>query len=180
MTETDHQLIRPHAVLIPVPAQGHVNPMFKLAKLLHRRGFHITFVNTDFNHRRLLRSRGASSLQGLSTFQFASIPDGLPPSDEDATQDPVQLALAINTKFLAPFRELVQRLNDSASNDYTCPPVTCIVSDAVLRFTLEVAEELGIPNVQFWTPSACGVLSYAYTLKLIENGLVPQKGNSHF
>jgi hypothetical protein len=28
--------------------------MLKLAKLLHARGFHVTFVNTEFNHRRLL------------------------------------------------------------------------------------------------------------------------------
>ncbi|KAL3504754.1 hypothetical protein ACH5RR_034595 [Cinchona calisaya] len=172
---------RPHAVMIPVPAQGHVNPMLKLAKLLHNRGFHITFVNTDFNHRRLLKSRGASFLRGLKTFNYASIPDGMPLSNEDATQDPAQLALAIDTKFLAPFRSLVHRINEeSASSDNIIsppPPVTCIVSDAVLSFTLEIAEELCIPNVQFWTPSACGVLSYAYTLKVIENGLVPQKDN---
>ncbi|TVU13631.1 hypothetical protein EJB05_37051, partial [Eragrostis curvula] len=39
----------PHAVCMPYPAQGHVTPMFKLAKLLHARGFHITFVNTEYN-----------------------------------------------------------------------------------------------------------------------------------
>ena len=36
----------PHAVCVPFPAQGHVNPMLKLAKLLNYKGFHITFVNT--------------------------------------------------------------------------------------------------------------------------------------
>lgn len=33
-------------------------------------GFHITFVNTDYNHRRLPKSRGHESLKGLPTFRF--------------------------------------------------------------------------------------------------------------
>ncbi|CAL5374843.1 unnamed protein product [Camellia sinensis] len=77
----------PHAVCIPVPAQGHVNPMLKLAKLLHYRGFHITFVNTEYSHERLLRSRGTNAVHGLPDFQFETIPDGLPPSEADSTQD---------------------------------------------------------------------------------------------
>ncbi|CAL5035010.1 unnamed protein product [Urochloa decumbens] len=59
---------RVHAVCMPYPAQGHVTPMLKLAKLLHARGFHVTFVNTEFNHRRLLRSRGAASLASVPEY----------------------------------------------------------------------------------------------------------------
>ncbi|GFZ01197.1 UDP-glucosyl transferase 85A2 [Actinidia rufa] len=70
---------KPHAVCIPYPAQGHINPVLKLAKLLHSKGFHITFVNTEYNHKRLLRSRGPAALAGLPDFRFDSIPDGLPP-----------------------------------------------------------------------------------------------------
>lgn len=39
---------------IPYPQQGHINPMMQLAKLLHSRGFLITFVNTDFSRRHLV------------------------------------------------------------------------------------------------------------------------------
>ncbi|MFQ6623616.1 hypothetical protein Gotur_004317, partial [Gossypium turneri] len=78
-------LIKSHAVCLPFPAQGHVNPMMQLAKLLHSRGFHITFVNTEFNHRRLIRSRGEEAVKGLPDFRFEAIPDGLQPSDSDAT-----------------------------------------------------------------------------------------------
>ncbi|KAI4963625.1 hypothetical protein ZWY2020_011276 [Hordeum vulgare] len=79
---------RPHAVLIPYPAQGHVTPLLNLAKVLHSRGFYVTFVNSEYNHRRLLRSRGEDSLAGLDDFRFETIPDGLPRIDnEDVTQD---------------------------------------------------------------------------------------------
>ncbi|RHN48828.1 putative 7-deoxyloganetin glucosyltransferase [Medicago truncatula] len=37
----------------PFPAQAHINPMLKLAKLLHfKGGFHVTFVHTEYNHKR--------------------------------------------------------------------------------------------------------------------------------
>ncbi|PRQ21843.1 putative 7-deoxyloganetin glucosyltransferase [Rosa chinensis] len=78
---------KPHAVCIPYPAQGHINPMLKLAKLLHHKGFHITFVNIEYNHKCLLNSRGPNALDGLPSFQFKTIPDGLPSTDSNATQD---------------------------------------------------------------------------------------------
>ncbi|KAL8459188.1 hypothetical protein ACS0TY_036600 [Phlomoides rotata] len=41
---------------------GHINPMYKLAIILHHKGFHITFVLTDYNHKRLLQSLGTAAL----------------------------------------------------------------------------------------------------------------------
>lgn len=167
-------LDKPHAVCIPYPAQGHINPMLKLAKLLHFKGFHITFVLTEFNHRRLLKSRGPGSLTGLSSFRFETIPDGLPPSDPDATQDIVSLCESTSINCLVPFRELLLKLNSSSSSGV--PPVNCVVSDGIMSFTLTAAEELGIPEVLFWTTSACGFMAYTQYQKLIEMGLVPLKG----
>uniref|UniRef100_A0A6N2MXX4 anthocyanidin 3-O-glucosyltransferase n=1 Tax=Salix viminalis TaxID=40686 RepID=A0A6N2MXX4_SALVM len=166
---------KPHAVCVPFPAQGHINPMLKLAKLLHFKGFHITFVNTDYNHRRLLKSRGSSSLDGFPDFQFMTIPDGFPPSDmADATQHIPSLCECTSSTCLAPFRDLIARLNSSG----TVPQVTCVVSDACMSFTLDAAEEFGIPEALFWTPSACGVLGYAHYRSLIERGLTPLKDAS--
>ncbi|KAI7996982.1 7-deoxyloganetin glucosyltransferase [Camellia lanceoleosa] len=67
----------PHAVCIPCPTQDHINPMLKLAKLLDHKGIHNTFVNTEFNHRRLLKSQGHHSLSDTASFCFETIPDGL-------------------------------------------------------------------------------------------------------
>ncbi|XP_055833835.1 7-deoxyloganetin glucosyltransferase-like isoform X2 [Solanum dulcamara] len=165
MKQTEEsKLSKPHAVCIPFPAQGHINPMLKLAKLLHIRGFNITFVNTDFNHRRLLKSRGPNSLDGLPSFRFESIPDGLPPSNEDATQDVTSLCEACKKSCLVPFRELVTRLNDNSN----FPSITCIVSDTAMSFTQQVCEELGVPNVGFWTASGCSLWAFTQYPKLVE------------
>ncbi|KAJ8432023.1 hypothetical protein Cgig2_026726 [Carnegiea gigantea] len=162
---------KPHFVCIPYPAQGHINPMMQLAKILHSRNFHITFVHTEFNRNRLLRSAGPNALDGLPSFRFEAIPDGLPPTDADATQDTPSLCRSTELHCLRPFVDLLRRLNRSG-----VPPVRCIVSDVAMFFTLDAAEELGVPEVMLWTASTCGLQGYALYDRLIQLGLVPFKG----
>ncbi|PSS07864.1 7-deoxyloganetin glucosyltransferase [Actinidia chinensis var. chinensis] len=169
---------RPHAVCFPMPVQGHVIPFLTLAKLLHLRGFHITFVNTEFNHKRLLKSRGPTALDGLSDFRFVTIPDGLPPLEDTNTgKDPFSLCFSSQKNFLGPFRELLAGLNDTASSGV--PPVSCLVTDGILTCTLTAAEELGIPRVIFWTLAACGFLGYKKYSQLIEQGIIPLKDETY-
>ncbi|XP_059653293.1 7-deoxyloganetin glucosyltransferase-like [Cornus florida] len=168
---------KPHAVCIPYPAQGHINPMMKLAKVLHYRGFHITFVHTEFNHKRLLKSRGPNSLDGFPDFRFETIPDGLPLSDADATQDLPSLCESTSKTCLKPFCNLISKLNDLLSSNI--PPVSCIVADGCMSFTVKAAEKFGIPEVLFWTPSACGFLGHTQYSRLVERGLIPLKDVSY-
>jgi hypothetical protein len=75
------------AVCIPCPSQSHIKALLQFAKLLHSKGFYITFVNTEFNHQRFLKSRSLKFLDGFPDFQFKTILDSLPPSDSNTTQD---------------------------------------------------------------------------------------------
>lgn len=168
---------RPHAVVIPCPFQSHIKANLKLAKLLHHRGFFITFVNTEFNHKRLLRSRGSDSLDGSPDFRFETIPDGLPPSETDASQDRLAVGKAVLTNFLTPFLDLIGKLNSSLCS--RVPPVTCIVSDGFMPFTIKAAEELGLPVVVSFTMSACGVMAFKQFRALMERGLIPLKDESY-
>ncbi|KAF8095490.1 hypothetical protein N665_0331s0010 [Sinapis alba] len=163
-----------HAVCIPYPAQGHINPMLKVAKLLHARGFHVTFVDTDYNHRRILRSRGLHALDGLTSFRFETIPDGLPWTDVDAKQDMLKLIDSTMNKCLSPFKDLLTRLTSGSD----VPPVSCIVSDASMSFTIEAAEELEVPVVLLWTNSATALILYLHYQILIEKGIIPLKDES--
>ncbi|KAH7835226.1 hypothetical protein Vadar_024126 [Vaccinium darrowii] len=169
---------KPHAVCIPYPAQGHINPMLKLSKLLHSKGFHITFVNTEYNHRRLLKTGGPHSLDGLPDFRFETIPDGLPPTvDTDVTQDIPALCLSTSKTCLPHFRELLYKLNDPVlSNGW--PPVTCIVSDGCMSFTVKAAEEFGVPEALFWTTSGGAFLGYTKYKDLVGKGLAPLQDES--
>ncbi|XP_027179347.1 7-deoxyloganetin glucosyltransferase-like [Coffea eugenioides] len=173
---------KPHAVCIPHPSQSHIGAMLKLAKLLHHKGFYITFVHTEYNYKRLLKSRGPKSLDGSPDFKFETIPDGLPPAEnDDVTQDVFQLFLSTAKNFYRPFVDLIRRLNNKASVDDEFPPVTFIISDAVMStFTVKAAEELGIPDVLFWTMSALTVMCFSQFPQLRERGYTPLKDASCF
>uniref|UniRef100_A0A6N2KTD7 Anthocyanidin 3-O-glucosyltransferase n=1 Tax=Salix viminalis TaxID=40686 RepID=A0A6N2KTD7_SALVM len=163
--EADHSM--PHIVLIPCPLQSHIKTMLKLAKLFHSKGFHITFVNTEFNHKRFLKSRGPDALDGLPNFRFETIPDGLPPSHIDATQEIDSITMAVENNMLAPFKDLLAKLVN--------PAVTCIVSDAFMPFTITAAEEAGLKVVMFVSMSACGYMGYKQLHSLKEKGFFPLK-----
>ena len=147
---------KPHAVVIPSPFQGHIKAMLKFAKLLHCKGLHITFVNTEFNHKRILRSGGPVALDNLPGFHFETIPDGLPPSDIDATQDIPSLCVALNKNFLAPFKDLLVRLRNTVSENN--PPVTSIVSDPFAPFSIQAGEDVGLPVVMYAIYCECNWL----------------------
>jgi hypothetical protein len=169
---------QPHAVCLPYPAQGHITPMLNVAKLLHARGFHVTFVNTEYNQARLVRTRGAAAVAGLQGFRFATIPDGLPPSeDDDVTQDIPSLCKSTTETCLGPFRRLLAELNDAATGH---PPVTCVVSDVVMGFSIDAVKELGLPYVQLWTASAISFLGYHHYRLLKSRGHAPLKSSCAF
>ncbi len=169
---------RLHAVLIPYPAQGHVTPLLHLAKVLHSRGFHVTFVNSEYNHHRLLRSRGTGALAGLDDFRFETIPDGLPPPSESDNDDVTQDIPTVCTSFLthgpAAFGALLARLNSEPGT----PPVSCVIPDGVMSFAQRVASDMGILAPAFWTTSACGFMGYLHYAELIDRGYVPLKGST--
>ncbi|KAL5809203.1 hypothetical protein ACOSQ3_029894 [Xanthoceras sorbifolium] len=157
------QIHAPHVVFLPFPAQGHIKPMMKLAKLLNHAKFQVTFVNTDHNHDRLMNTMSYTDLTSFynrfPTFLFRSIPDGLQPDHpRSAVSKPA-------------FRRL---LMSSSSETGRWQPPTCIIADGIMSFVaIEVAEELGIPIITFRTYSATCSWTYFHLLKLIEEEQVP-------
>lgn len=176
---------KPHAVCIPAPGQSHIKAMLKLAKLLHHNGFHITFVNTESNHnlhrQADLGQNSSTNNQNLpANFQFRTISDGLPPSSTQ--QDTSSRVDSITTKMLLPFLKLLRKLNDEStaatSSNFSTPPVTHIVSDGFMPFTITAGDELGIPVILFFTISASVFMSNKHLHALMEKlDLPPAKGS---
>ncbi|KAF7803732.1 7-deoxyloganetin glucosyltransferase-like [Senna tora] len=171
---------KPHVVMTPFPVQGHLNSFLRLAKLLHSRGFFVTFVHTEFNHTRLLNSRGSHALDGLPDFRFETIPDGLPPSHANASQDIASLCESTTNNCLLPFQKLLERLNQNAStSNGLVPPVTCLVSDIVMTFTIEAAEQLGLPIAIYWSASAVSYAGVWHYRTLLDKAIIPFKDESY-
>lgn len=164
--------VKAHAVCIPCAAQGHINSMLKFAKLLHFKGFHITFVHTQSSYSRILEASGPSSLKGLPDFQFKSIPDGLSASESLANAEDMSKVTHINRFRLSEtLRDFLKNLKESAEE----PEVTCIVSDTYMSFTLDVSAEFGLPNLSYCSLSACGFMGFFAIKELIDRGIVPLK-----
>ncbi|XP_074273664.1 7-deoxyloganetin glucosyltransferase-like [Silene latifolia] len=160
-----------HVVMVPFPAQSHIKAMLKLAKILNSKGLHITFVNTEHNHRCLLNSWGPDSLVGTPSFRFETFPDGLPPTDTQAPRPTRQLVPALEYKCREPFLKLLIKINEPSSGS---PPITLLISDALIPFALDVAKDLGDCPVAFFAPiSAFSYLAYSQFDTLRDRGIVP-------
>uniref|UniRef100_A0ACD5YVW6 Uncharacterized protein n=1 Tax=Avena sativa TaxID=4498 RepID=A0ACD5YVW6_AVESA len=164
---------RPHAVVVPYPCSGNINPALQLARLLYLQGVYVTFVNTEHNHRRVEATEGAEALRGRDDgFRFETIPDGL--SDEERSADDYGLALsmAVSSRCAAPLRELIARLNRTAG----VPPVTCVVPTFLMSFALDVARELGLESMLLFGCSAAALMGHARLRELRDKGYFPIKG----
>ncbi|KAL5080306.1 hypothetical protein RYX36_008727 [Vicia faba] len=80
--------------------------------------------------------------------------------------------------FHQSFGELLARLHDSSIAGIV-PPVTCLVSDCCMPFTIQAAEQHALPILLFFPASACALLSILHSRTLIEKGLIPLKDESY-
>ncbi|KAG2638443.1 hypothetical protein PVAP13_2NG594700 [Panicum virgatum] len=160
----------------PLPGAGPREPVPEAGQGPARARLPRHFVHTEYNHGRL-RARGASAFDaGDEGLRFETIPDGLPPSDLDATQDIWALCEATRRTGPAAVRGLVERLNRTDG----VPPVSCVVADGAMGYVVHVAKEMGLPAYLFFTPSGCGFLAYLNFDQLVKRGYVPFKDESCF
>lgn len=168
----------PHAVVVPFPAQGHVNAMINLAQLLAIRGFFITFVNTEWIQKRTVEaSRNAKSIvcgddleseQLRSRVRILCMPDGLPP-DHGRTSNLGELFVALQK--LGPALE--DLLRSAEENSPSFPPITFIITDPTMSCTEHVATSIKVPRVIFWPVCAAISISQCYASFLMSERYIP-------
>ncbi|KAL6318655.1 hypothetical protein AAG906_001128 [Vitis piasezkii] len=157
---------RPHVLIIPLPAQGHVAPLMKLAHRISDHGIKITFVNSDFIHAKLLAALPHEA-EARSGIGLASIPDGLDPGD--GRKNMLKLTESISRVMPGHLKDLIEKVNRSNDDEQ----ITCVIADITLeRWPMEVAEKMGIEGVPF-CPMGAGIWALALHIpKLIEAGIV--------
>ncbi|KAF4380232.1 hypothetical protein F8388_024525 [Cannabis sativa] len=143
--------IIPRVLIFPIPAQGHVSPMLKLAELLAMSGLHVTFLNTDHIHNRLIKYTDVKTrCTKYPGFLFKTISDGLEKEHGKSVWDFI-FHLQKNIKPVLKEMLVSGQLGSGES-----PYITYMILDGLFgEFTIDVAEELGIPCVHFRTASAC-------------------------
>ncbi|KAL9226651.1 hypothetical protein vseg_002438 [Gypsophila vaccaria] len=133
-------------MLFPVPAAGHMNPMFHLAQALHSKGMSITFILTKYN------SPNPAHFPPDYTFLF--IDDGLA-GEETTVSDPVATILALNAKGEQPFRECLGLVFGDGERRKS---VACLITDPFWKFTRVVTEEFGVPRIMLHTSTVADLV----------------------
>ncbi|MCO5600806.1 hypothetical protein L7F22_054922 [Adiantum nelumboides] len=149
-----------HALVVPLPAQGHLNPMMQLAKQLASRSFLVTFLITSRFHARI-----PSLLH--RNIRILHIPDGMPPDCDPFAGGNIEPLCRAFEALAAPVKRLVQKLVQEI------PPLTCIVSDMFAPFTQDVATDFNLPRVAVWLQSAASFMVNLHVPLLISKGHIP-------
>ncbi|GLJ48494.1 hypothetical protein SUGI_1023490 [Cryptomeria japonica] len=157
-----------HALLIPLPYQGHINPMMQLAWKLVSDGFLVTFLNTDFNHNRIMQAKS----RNWDGIRMISIPDGLPPDDK-RTNIPNLMEALDNS--MAP--SVIMRLIDVINEREEEHKVTGIIIDVIICSGLKaVADFYQIPLFAFHTSLVANCAIRYFIPKLLSLGILGHDG----
>ncbi|OAY63418.1 UDP-glycosyltransferase 83A1, partial [Ananas comosus] len=159
----------PHALILPFPAQGHVIPLMELSHCLADQGVEITFVNTEFDHGRIVAALGKHELES-DRVRHVSVPDGLAP-DEDRN-NLGRLVEGLHKSMPASLEEVIRKNNENCGGN----KITCVIVDHNMAWALEIAEKLGVCCVVFWPMCAAILALIMSTPKLIDDGIIDEEG----
>ncbi|KAJ0812692.1 putative 7-deoxyloganetin glucosyltransferase [Helianthus annuus] len=159
---------KPHVLVIPYPAQGHVIPIMELAQRLAKHRVRVTCINTEVNHK--LVTGNCLDKDGLGdVVQMVSIPDGLEPWEDRS--DIRKLTLSILQTMPRKLEELIETINKEDSSK-----VTCIIADGFMGWAIRVAKKMGISSAAFWPASVATLASFLSFQKLIDDGIINKNG----
>ncbi|KAA8518669.1 hypothetical protein F0562_016143 [Nyssa sinensis] len=164
---------KPHVVAVPYPAQGHIIPLMELAQCLIKCGFKVTFVNTEFNHKRVMNvisdKNNVGEDQNQNQIHLVSIPDGLEPRED--RNELGKLTEAIFRVMPTKLEELIEKINGLGSDS-----VSCVIADVSVGWALDVAEKMGIRRAAFW-PAAAALWAMVFSVpKLIDDRIIDNDG----
>ncbi|CAI9783170.1 unnamed protein product [Fraxinus pennsylvanica] len=170
---------KPHAIMIALPFQGHINPSVNLVMKLASKGCAITFVHTEFIHQMLSKSQNSSSEVDLFAearksgldIRYTTIFDGFP-VEFDRFLHSVEYWETMLRDFPARVDEFVGKIirSDPQSAYF-------LIADTYYTWPATIARKYNLVNVSFWTEPAL-VFSTVYHLDLLrENGHFPCKDN---
>ncbi|KAK8937262.1 UDP-glycosyltransferase 73C5 [Platanthera zijinensis] len=157
--------VKPHFVVVPLMAQGHMVPMADLALLLASRGCRVSLITTPVNARRLRATAELAADTGLS-LRLVELP--FPCADAGLPDGCENIDLFMDVDLNVPFFRALNLLAEPLKRYLRAEPPgpTCIVADQCMPWTMEVAGELGIPRFVFHGPSCFFLLC---TLKLTQH-----------
>ncbi|XP_022736355.1 UDP-glycosyltransferase 83A1-like isoform X2 [Durio zibethinus] len=157
---------KPHVLVVPLAAQGHVAPFMKLSFQIAGHGVKVTFVNSESVHERIMASVSAD-MKEQSLISLVSIPDAL-----ESRVGSVNFTKMAQRGMPGALKELIEEINQSDSSEQ----ITCVLADTVAVWALEVAKEMGIERIAVHVAGPAVLALSLHIPQLIEAGIVDNDG----
>lgn len=169
-----------HAIVVPMPGQGHINPTMQLAKKLASRGIAVTFVLTQSWHQIITQAHLGTGLDAFAharnlglPIRLVAIPDCVPCEFERWNK--IQQFYRSLNNMEAHVEELINNLQQQPN----VTPVSCIVADTYLGWTVPLAKKLSLLSVSFWTQPV-SMFSITYNFELGNDLFTARNRNQNF
>lgn len=137
-----------HVLVLPYPAQGHINPMLQFCKRLVSKGVKATLANTRYLSKSM-------TIEPTSMIDFETISDGFDEGGYAQAESPEVYYSTLKAVGSETLATLIKNLNDSSH------PVNALVYDGFFPWALDVAKQFGVLSVAFFTQS-CAVSNVYY------------------
>ncbi|PON50573.1 UDP-glucuronosyl/UDP-glucosyltransferase [Trema orientale] len=151
---------RGHIVALPLPAQGHVNPMIQFSKRLISKGLKLTLITVP-----PLEMDNIPPIQagvGGETIGFERL--SFPTKEEEGVSSDIQGNFQ---SYYKQFRQLVSiqlpQIVEKHKNMQASYPVSCLLYDSHFPWALDVAKQLGLAAAPLFTQS-CAVNTIHYNV----------------
>ncbi|KAE8690115.1 UDP-glycosyltransferase 82A1 [Hibiscus syriacus] len=155
---------RPKILLVPYPAQGHVNPMLKLGLSFVSHGFEPIVVTPEFIHHRI----AANLDPHKGEVRFVSIPDGL--DGEKGPLDFFSIEKSMENVMPIYLESLLRKFDEDEGK------VVCLVIDLLASWAIQVAERCGIPAAGFWPAMQVTYRLITAIPEMIHSDLISETG----
>ncbi|THF95276.1 hypothetical protein TEA_020071 [Camellia sinensis var. sinensis] len=146
--ETPNRAYKAHVLVLPYPAQGHINPMLQFSKRLVSRGVKATLANSVYISKSMHKDP-------ISTIDIDTFSDGHDVGGYDSAESPEAYLTKLRDVGSQTLASLIEKFDGLGR------PVDALIYDGFLPWALDVANEFGILGVVFFTQT-CAVNSIYY------------------
>lgn len=170
-----------HFLLVPAQSDGHINALLRLAHaLVAEKGVLVTFGYPARYHSLALKRNMLSSLLSSSSSAHSNsmlrvevVEDGLPLEEELTltTEHRRSSFLVFQNAIKLLVHDLLHKSKPSSTAPL--PPLHCIISDTFAPWTQDLADDVGIPRVDFWASTAAVYSMGCQLSLLLSNGTLP-------
>ncbi|KAH1128743.1 hypothetical protein J1N35_000121 [Gossypium stocksii] len=134
-----------HVVLFPFMSKGHIIPILNLARLLLRRGMAVTMFTTTGN-RPFIAESLADTFVCIIDIPFPQNAPEIPPGVESTDLLP---SMSLFFSFCKATKQMQPMVEEKLQGLVQVQPVSFMVSDGFLWWTLESATKFGLPRLVF-------------------------------